>query len=507
MTASRDQHLASLLTSAGIVTAGKLVGSVTTLGERVVVGRFLRPEAYGEVSVGLALLSFASTVALVGFTQGVPRYVSRFDDDADRRGAWVSGMLVTGTLALVLTAGLLGSVDVLARELLSRADSPRMLALFVVAMPFVIGMRVTVGAIRGHGNTVYKAYAQDLAYPLARLLVLVLLLSAGYSVLAAGYAYVVAGVLSFVVSLSLLHRLLAIPGAVNTHVREISRFSLPVVVSSFLAVLLTRTDTLMLGYFRSSYEVGQYSAAYPIANGLVIVIASFGFLYLPLASRLDAADERKEIGYIYQTTTKWIYLVTFPAVVTFVLFPADVVATVFGGQYPDAPIALAILSVGFFTNAVGGRNRETITALGVTTYLMLTNGAAFAINVGLNLVLIPAYGLVGAAVASAIAYGVLNLTACAVLKLKYDITPFSSWSTRTFLVLPVGLLPPAYLASQYISLSVWSLLPWLVGVGLAGIAVAALTGCLQPEDRIVLEFVEDALGVRVPLIRRYVPDE
>lgn len=507
MTSTREKHLARLLTSAGIVTAGKLIGSFTTLGERVVIGRLLRPDAYGEVSVGLALLSFATTIALVGFSQGVPRYVSRFDSVADRRGAWVSGMLVAGSLSIVLTAVLLLNVDLLATSLLSRADSPQMLALFVLAMPFAIGMRVTVGAIRGHGNTVYKAYAQDLAYPLSRILLLVVLLYAGHSVLAAGYAYLVAAALAFALSLWFLHRLMALPGAVNTHVVEISKFSLPIVVSSFLAVLLTRTDTLMLGYFRTSYEVGQYSAAYPLANGLIIVISSFGFLYLPLASRLDAEDERAEIGYIYETTTKWIYLVTFPAMLTFVLFAGDVVGIFFGGAYRDAPIALVILSLGFFTNAVGGRNRETISALGVTTYLLLTNGAAFGINVVLNLALIPEYGFVGAAVASAISYGVLNVTACVVLKWKYDITPFSRWSTRTFLVLPVVLLPPTYLASQYVTLTAVTLLPWLVGLGLLSVVVVVLAGCLQPEDRVVLEFVEEPLGVRIPLIRRFLPEE
>jgi len=504
---TREENLTTLLTGAGLVTVGKLVGSFTTLGERVLIGRLLTPEAYGEVSVGLALLAFATTGALVGFSQGVPRYISRFDDDADRRGVWVSGVVVTGTVALVLAAVLLVSVEWLSEALLARADSSAMLALFVLALPFVVGMKITVAAIRGHNNAVYRIYAQDLAYPLTRMALLVVLLYAGLDVLAAGYAYLVAAILSFAVALLLLHRLTALRGEVRTHVREVGRFSLPIVVSGVLTVLLTRTDTLMLSYFRGTYEVGQYSAAYPIANGLIIVISSFGFLYLPLASRLDADDEHDEIDSIYETTTKWIYLVTFPALVTFVLFAEDVVRIFFGAAYADAPIALAILSVGFFTNAVGGRNRETISALGVTAYLMVVNGAAFGINIVLNLWLIPEYGLVGAAVASAIAYGTLNATACGILWKKYDITPFSRWSTRTFVVLPLTLLPPAYVVSQYVSLSIVTILPWLVAVGLLSIAVVAVTGCLQPEDEIVLAFVERLLGVEIPVIRRFIPDE
>jgi O-antigen/teichoic acid export membrane protein len=506
VTTTREKHLTTLLTSAGLVTVGKLVGSFTTVGERVIVGRMLTPDAYGEVSVGLALLAFATTASLVGFSQGVPRYISRFEDDADRRGVWVGGMLVTGIVALVLTTILLLNVEWLTETLLAEADSPRMLALFVLALPFVIGLKVTVAAIRGHGNTVYRIYAQDLAYPLTRIVLLVALLYAGFNVLAAGYAYLVGATLAFGVSLVLLHKLTTLRGEVRTHVREVGRFSLPVVVSGVLATLLTRTDTLMLSYFRDTYEVGQYSAAYPIANGLIIVISSFGFLYLPMASQLDAEDEHDEIDSIYTVSTKWIYLVTFPALLTFVLFAGDVVEIVFGGAYDEAPIALAILSVGFFTNAIGGRNRETISALGVTTYLMVVNGFAFAINVVLNLYLIPPYGLVGAAVASATAYGVLNFTACAILWYRWGITPLSRRSVKTFLVLPLALFPPAYLLAPYVSLSIVTILPWLVAVGLCSIAVVAVTGCLQQEDRIVLESIENTVGIRIPLIRRFFPE-
>lgn len=510
--ASREKNLTRLLTSAGIITAGKLIGSITKLGERVVVGRLLTPGAYGEVSIGLALLAFASTFSLVGFTQGVPRYISRYDSEEHQRGVWVSGIIVTGVISLLVTIVLFSNIEIVSElgvgghTLLSEPDSPQMLAMFVLALPFVIGLRITTAAIRGFGNAVYKAYAQDLTYPLIRILLLVALLYAGHNVIAAGYAYVAAAAVAFVVSLALLHRIISITGQFQTHIREITWFSLPVIVSSVLTTLLTRTDTLMIGFFRPSYEVGQYSAAYPIAGAMVIVISSFGFLYLPLASRLDAEDEHEEIDYIYQTTTKWIYLLTFPALVAFILFPEDVIGVFFGAQYREAGLALAILSIGFFSNAVGGRNRETISALGITEYLMVTNGGAFVLNILLNLYLIPQYGYLGAAVASAVSYIALNVIACAVLKLKFDISPFSQWSVRTFAVLPVTLLPPAYLVADYISLSAVTILPFLVVIGLLSIVVVSITGCLQPEDRVVLEFVEDAVGVRVPLIRRYMPE-
>jgi O-antigen/teichoic acid export membrane protein len=208
---------------------------------------------------------------------------------------------------------------------------------------------------------------------------------------------------------------------------------------------------------------------------------------------------------IYKTTTKWIYVVTFPAFLTFVLFPADVLRVFFGSAYTAGAPALAVLSVGFFVNALLGRNRETLSALGLTTYLLVSNGLAFGVNVVANLALIPRYGLVGAAAASAASFFVMNLVVSAVLAVRYDISPFSPWSVRTYLILPIVLFPPAATLSQVLTLTAVTLLPFLVAVGLVTLAVVSLTGCLQPEDWIAVEFVEERVGLQVPLVRRYLP--
>lgn len=500
-----DDHLSMLLSSAGIVVLGGLVGSGIIIGERIVIGQLLTPSAYGEVTVGLAVLTFSRTLSLIGFANGIPRYMSRFDDVADRRGIWLGGLVLTGCLSLLIASVLAFNVEFLTNSLFERSDSPQLVKLFVAAVPFAVGLQVAVGSIRGMQNTLYKTYTQDLLYPVTRIILISAMLVAGMSVLAVGYAYLAAAALTFVIAHLLLNQLFPLIGTVRTHNREVLRFSLPVMVSGILGVLLTRTDTLMLAHLSDSFEVGLYGAAYPIASGMLIVLSSFGFMYLPLASKLDADGDHEEINRIYKTTTKWIFLVTFPAFLTFVLFPADVIQLFFGSEYIGGAPALVILSFGFFANAVVGRNRETMSALGKTGQLMGANALAFALNFALNLVLIPRYGLVGAAAASAASYLTLNLAVSGLLFYLYDISPISNYSVRTFVAVPLLLFPPMAVLAGRFNLTILLLLPFLAAVGLLGLVVTALVGGFQPEDRIVIEFVEEAIGVRVPLVRRYLP--
>lgn len=503
----RTSELGSLLSSAGLVLIGGLVSSVSLLVERIIVGRLLSVNAYGEVSIGIALLSIGVTLSLVGFSQGVPRYISRFDAPDRKRGVWVAGIAFTGTVALVLVVMLYPNVETVSALFFESVESERLIRLFVLCIPLVVALEIGIGAIRGLENTTFKLYIEDLLYPGMRILILVVLLLAGVGLTAPGYAYLISAAIAVVAAHLLLDRLLSLVGPFRTNTKELLVFSGPLVMSTIFASLLTKVDTLMLGYFRTSYEVGLYNAAYPLANGILIVLSSFGFLYLPLASRLDASDKRREIDAIYKVTTKWIYIVTFPAFLAFVVFPGDVLALFFGEDYRPAWFTLIVLTIGFFTNAAYGRNRETVSALGYTTYILIGNGAAFVVNIALNVVLIPIYGIRGAAVTSAVSFASFNLLIYLILDRQFDISPFSRYFLRTLLVLPIVLLPSAVVLSRWLTLTLVTLPVFLVFTGLVTIAIVSVANCLQPEDAVAIDVIEEWIGFPVPLVRRFIPED
>ncbi|SFB92978.1 Membrane protein involved in the export of O-antigen and teichoic acid [Halobiforma haloterrestris] len=504
--ADQARELSALLSSAAIVMVGGIMGSAAKLAERIVIGRLLSPDAYGEVSVGLALLTVSVTIALAGCTQGVSRFIPRYDSTSDRRGVWVSGLLVAIPLSVAFGTAMFLFAETIADRLFETGEAVTFVRLLAVSLPFVAGFRIAVAGIRGHENTVYRTVVRDVLDPGLRIGLIAALLLAGFGIAAAGVAYLLASVIALVVAHVLLGRLMPLVGDVRTHVPELVRFSAPLVVSTVVSILLTRTDTLMLGYFRSSYEVGMYDAAYPIAGGLLVVLSAFGFLYLPIASRLDAEGDREAVDDIYATTTKWVYVVTFPAFMLFVVFPEDVIGLFFGPEYADAATVLPVLAAGFFFSAAAGRDRETLSALGATSWIAVGNVAALALNVVINLIVIPRYGFLGAGLASVTSLISLHLVICTVLAVQYGITPFSPAANRTYLSLPAVLLPVAYVLAPAISISVLTIGPFLVVAGLTSLCVVAVAGGLEANDAVVVDVLEDTVGVSLPFVRRWLPD-
>lgn len=501
----RQNEVTALLSSATLVLVGGILKAAISLVERVFLGRALSPNLYGEISMAIAILSVSATVSLIGFSQGIPRFMSRFDREEDVRGVFLTGFFWAIGAAVLLSLTLVAVSDIVVLHFFDTDYADDVFMLFALTVPFSAGMGICIGGIRGSENTIYKTYVSDLLYPGGRILVMVALVALGLGPLAAGYAYLTMAALSFFVAILLLNRLVPIVGRFNPRSKEMLQFSAPLMISSLITGLFLRTDTMMVGYFSTSHAVGLYSAAFPLATGLLVVFTSFGFLYLPLASRLDSNGEREEVRRIYRLTTKWIFVVTFPAFLMLFVFPDDTINIFFGKQYEEAATALSILSIGFFTNAGVGRNRETLSALGYPEYILGVNSTAFALNLALNLLLIPRYGIVGAAVASTTANVTLNVLVVAALYWTCDITPFSKWTTRTFTRLPVLLIPPTILIAEVVSLNVFTFPVFLVGSAVATLAVFFSTGCIESDDEILLEFVESALGAELPFVRRLFP--
>jgi len=106
--------------------------------------------------------------------------------------------------------------------------------------------------------------------------------------------------------------------------------------------------------------------------------------------------------------TKWIVLSTLPVFFVFFLFPRQVIFLTYGSEYVAGDLALSVLVLGFLANIMVGPAEQTLSSIGDTQVIMYVSVFAASLNVVLNLVLIPRYSYVGAAVATSISYAVLH---------------------------------------------------------------------------------------------------
>jgi O-antigen/teichoic acid export membrane protein len=176
-----------------------------------------------------------------------------------------------------------------------------------------------------------------------------------------------------------------------------------------MSKILIDVDTLLIGYFLTTGDVGVYRAVYPISNLVLLILSSFSYLSTPVISEIESVGASRELEELFQIITKWIFILTLRIVLLLVLFPRPIIGLTFGPEYVSGSLTLSVLSIGFFVHAIAGPNDNTLNAFGYTKLIMIDNIIVAVINVVLNLILIPKYSYIGAAIATAISYTTLNL--------------------------------------------------------------------------------------------------
>jgi O-antigen/teichoic acid export membrane protein len=111
---------------------------------------------------------------------------------------------------------------------------------------------------------------------------------------------------------------------------------------------------------------------------------------------------------IYQLVSKWILFGTLPIFLVFLFFPATIIRYTFGSEYISGAFALSVLSVGFLVHSFAGLNGNSLISIGRVRAVMFDTTFAALLNLVLNIILIPQYSYIGAAIATTTCYILLN---------------------------------------------------------------------------------------------------
>jgi O-antigen/teichoic acid export membrane protein len=182
-------------------------------------------------------------------------------------------------------------------------------------------------------------------------------------------------------------------------------------------------DVLIVGALASSYQAGIYSAVSKLA-----ILGTFALEgnRLAIGPQLSAMLSRREHGRaaeLYQTATRSLVLATFPLYLVLAIFPT-VILGIFGSRYTAGASALTVLSLAMLINLGTGNVTVVLLMGGKSSWSAINAGAALIANVGLNLLLVPRLGILGAALAWSASIAIDNITAMIEVRWIMGLAPF-----------------------------------------------------------------------------------
>lgn len=178
------------------------------------------------------------------------------------------------------------------------------------------------------------------------------------------------------------------------------RIAAPLFLISGMQLLIVRMDIMLLGVLAEHEDAGRYAAASRISDLIVFALASANVVVAPLIAGLHARNDVVGMQAMLVSLAKGVTLLTIPLVAVIVLFGKPLLG-LFGHGYDAVYLPLLILVCGQIVNALSGPVDFVMSMTGQQMNMLKILAIATGLNAVFNLLLIPQFGPVGAAVATA----------------------------------------------------------------------------------------------------------
>ncbi len=491
-----DQAIRDIIKGAGVVYVGLFLELLIAFVAQVLAARYLSVSGFGGLTTGTAMLNLGSIVAAIGLSSGLTRYLPRIDE-SEKRGLVSSIIAVALLISVPLGLAVSFGAPFIAREVFGDASVSISIRVFGAAIPFATLLNIALGGIRGQKRPRYHVYIKNVLQPIARftLIVIALVFSLGQAGFAGAYSipYVVA----VLFGVPLLYR--ALPsGEVSFNSNLVSRvaeYSFPLTFSGVAGFMYRSLDIFLILYFLDSSAVGIYGVAYAAVSFMGMFSTAFNFIASPIASELEYGDDIIEVMKIFRVIERWLVVASICAFIPLGVFSAEFITLIYQSKYASGGAVLMLLAAGFAVDNVLNMHIPILKSLGHSRMIAFNDGVSAVSNLILNLILIPKMGILGAAIATVVAFLVRDVLAA--VEVRYFVgTTAIQWNVVNPTIIGTAYLAVfATLIAPYIPTSIIWLLCVSGASSMLYIVVVLLALGISEIEVMVLRSIEERYAI------------
>lgn len=406
-----QQHPArsgGVLQRAQITLFGSGLGGILAVVNEIVCARYLGVGSYGLYAFALVLARIAEAIATIGLPVATLHFISIYRDRKQPR--LVLGTILASLLPPLLIGGtftvlLLAFAPTLAQKVFGNARAVPFIQAMALAIPFM-GLSEVLGVItRGFGHAAYYVVVRSLVPPVVFFGSLLLITSHAFDPHWVPAAFCLASVTA---ALTGIAAVLKVGGGElfrlkpQLPLRELYGYSFPVLLNILMYLVVACTPILLLSAMQSDTEVGIFRACMQLVIPFDMVVIAFNAAVGHLYPVLEHNNRRQELAALVERITRWMSTLALAMVLVIALNRHDLMRMM-GPEFVAGANTLAVLALGHAVLCCVGSAGYLLVMSGRQRFETINAVLAAAFCVILNLSLIPSFGSLGAAVATALA--------------------------------------------------------------------------------------------------------
>lgn len=418
-------EIKKFVSDVGVTFLASAVGMLLGFPITVLLGRYLGADDLGLYRMVNTIFVTIMLFVTIGIPAAIIKYVAEFRDNDEKLGQIVSAGLITSILlglvsffSIYMGAGLFAAI-------FHMPELSDLLKILAFAFPFSIVNNMLLGILNGLREMTKNAWISIIQN--ASMLILTFILVFNYGVNGA----VVGILLSSVLTTLLLIRVQKI-SAITLHnffdnTIQLINFGSKTVLSNAINIINYQADILMIGYFMTKTDVGVYSIAVMFAKLIWILPDSIQRITFPLISEYNAKKMNESIRILIDKCMKYSCLFLVSCTTFFIFFGSRVISFVFGAEFEHSYFSLIILLIGTVLYGITKSVGSIFASIGKITLVYKIPLVSAISNIILNCMLIPVYGINGAAIATTVSFIVSTALMIHFMKIVIDIKVDFIW--------------------------------------------------------------------------------
>lgn len=417
-----EDSLKDITKGASIIVIGMVIANLLGLINQILMGRILGPAEYGLFNLGISVLTILCVLPQFGLGQGLTQFIPyNFTQKKFRQ----INEAVNFSLKFTFVVGFLVSFllfifsDQIALTLFHNKEFGFILKLLSIAITFW-ALHNTAGSLtQGFKKPKYYVYIENISMPILQLSIFLILSILGYELMGALIGFIVSAIFAaiayiYIFKVKFSKKISKIHSFELEEKKKVQKdiltLSYPLFLAGFTFLFMQYADKIILGMYKTPTDVGIYTAALTIATLVLFIYTAFSFNSRPVLSEYYAVKDIESMQKLYSSITKWIFLLTFPIIIYFIFYSKDILGFIYGTKFTSGSIAMSILCLGIAMNGLTGLSGETLVSIKKTKLNLVSEIVGAVSNIILNIILIPFFGIVGAAIGTSISIALRNFT-------------------------------------------------------------------------------------------------
>ncbi|MBM4055024.1 MAG: flippase [Planctomycetes bacterium] len=426
-----DINLKELLKSGFISFAFKITGILASYLLMLIITRKYGAHTSGIFALFLTFLNICAVFGRLGIETTLLRFIAEYSSQ-NKSGRihdiYMKAIKIIVPACVFISILLYFLSPCIAKNLFHKTYlSAYFQIVSFIILPMVI-VFINSESLRALKKIKEYAFLQDLSIPLFSVVILAIALFINRWEYMPFVAYSVSISIVFFLSvflwLSKLNFPAIVPEEAGIKYTTLLNISLPILISNSLCLFMGWTDKILLGAFKTESDVGIYNIAFKLSTLTSIPLFAFNSIAAPKFAQFYGNGDIKSLAKLAQQVTKLIFWITTPVLVMFFVFPSFFLK-IFGEEFQLGKNALIMMTAGQLVNTMTGPVAYILNMTGKQKIFRNIMFFVAIVNITLNLVFIPKYGINGTAFSNMVSVMLLNILLFVAVRYYYHFYTFS----------------------------------------------------------------------------------